>query len=234
MKRVGIVNFANNRGNYLKMQDRLKFSLDAVGFEGSRYFYNDESEIHPDCPTHEDVPYGFKPWAMQNAINDGCDIVIWMDAAVYATKSLADFIQHIEREGYAIFQNLGFTIGDFTTDACLEYFGWDREKSFHYPMSMACLQGINVHNVKAMEWFKRYFQAAKDKVPYQGPWDNVDGGASSDSRCMGARHDQSCASIIAADLNMKMIVGQDTYFAYVDHKSVMKISNSVAIWSQGL
>lgn len=242
MKRVGIVNFANQKGNYLKMQQRLLFSLEKVGFEGELYFYNHENEIHPDCPYHASadstlqskvVPYGFKPWAMQNAIDDGCDIVIWMDAALYATKPLTDFIQHIEREGYIFFDNLGYNIGEFTSDKCLEYFGWDREKSFHYKMLMMCLFGINVHNVKAMEFFNRYFQAAKDKA-YQGPWDNVNGDASSDSRVAGARHDQSCGSIIVADMNLKITHAQSTYFAYFEHKGKMQIAQSVCLWSQGL
>lgn len=241
--KVGIVNFANQKGNYLKMQERLRYSLEKTGYTGELYFYNHETEISPDCPYHASdditladrvVPYGFKPYAMQKAIDDGCTIVLWMDAALYATKSIEPIINHVRDEGYILFQNLGFSIGDYTTDSCLEYFGWSRDKAFHHPMSMACLQGINVHNPMAMEWFKRYFQAAKDKIPYRGPWDNKNGDASSDPRCKGGRHDQSCASIIAADLHMEMIVGQDTYFAYVEHKSRMKIAASVCLWSEGL
>lgn len=243
MKKVGIVSFANQKGNYMKMMDRLEFSLNKVGFDGMLYFYNHEKEIHPDCPYHmsddpalysEVVPYGFKPWAMKNAIDDGCDIVIWADSAIYATQPLADFIQHIEREGYIFFDNIGYSVGDFTSDKCLEYFEWDREKSFRYKMLMMCLFGINVHNERAMEFFNRYFQAAKDKVPYRGSWDNVNGDVSTDSRVCGARHDQSCGSIIVADLNLTITHGQSTYFAYFEHKSKMQIAQSVCLWSQGL
>lgn len=241
--KIGIVNFANQKGNYLKMQERLRFSLEKTGYDGNLYFYNHEKHIHQDCPYHcsdnkllydQVVPYGFKPWAMQNAIDDGCDIVVWMDAALYATKNIKPIIDNVKGEGYLLFDNIGFTIGDYTSDDCLKYFGWSREKAFQHKMIMACFIGIDTRSPKAMQFFKGYFDAAKDKSPYRGSWNNSNGDVSPDTRVKGHRHDQSVASILAADLSMDLTYGQGTHFAYVSHKGHLKIADSVCLWSEGL
>jgi hypothetical protein len=232
--KVGICNLATDAGRYLRMQERLLFSLKAVGFDGDIYAYNSEKEISPDCPLHSDVPYGFKPYAMQNAIQDGCDIVIWMDAAIYATKPIDGFINQIKNHGYVIFKSLGYSIGDYTSDTCLDYYGWDRARAFSYPMSMACLQGINVHNKKAKQWFDEYFEAAQREMPYMGDWFNGENQVSQDPRVKGHRHDQSCASIICAELGMDMTDGHTSHFAYVSLKDKLPISETVSLWSEGL
>jgi hypothetical protein len=53
-------------------------------------------------------------------------------------------------------------------------------------------------------------------------------------RVSGHRHDQSVASIIIKQLGMEITNSQDTFFAYVEHKGKLKISDSVCLWSQGI
>lgn len=245
MQKTVILNFANSVGRYEQMQIRLKESLKNVGYNGDIMFFNHESEIHNNCPYHKSddlthhtqgkvVPYAFKAWAMNRAINDGYENIIWMDAAIYPTKNINEFIEHIEKSGYVFFDNIGYSIGDYTSDACLDKFGWNRQKAFENKMIMACLMGINIHNEKAMEFYRRYFKAAKDGVSYHGSWFNTNGEVSSDLRVLGHRHDQSVASIILKDLEMDILNAQQTFFAYVQHKGVLAVSESVCMWSQGI
>ncbi len=208
-------------------------------------FFNHEERISLDCPYHKSddpkhhsdgkvSPYAFKAYAIKRAIEEGYENIIWMDSAVYPTKSIDDFISHIEKNGYIFFDNIGFTIGDYTSDACLKNFSWSREKSFNHPMIMACIMGLSTKSTEAMLFFKSYLSAANDQISFPGSWHNHNGEVSSDMRCKGHRHDQSAASIIIADLNLKITNAQDTFFAYDSHKGILKVADSVCLWSQAL
>lgn len=228
--KVAVVSFANEAGNYRKAMQRLERSLKNNLPDYKGYFFTDEKEIHPDCPLHSEVPYAFKPYAMQRAIDDGNDIIMWADSCIYATKPLKDFIREITLAGSVFFDNIGFTVGDYTSDHCLEYYGISRDEAFRMKMIMACLFGIDVTNEKGKQFFEMY----KDITCYDGSWTNFEKDVSSDSRVLGHRHDQSVASIVINKLGLKVTRGQDTYFAYTSHKGVVRLADSICLWSQGM
>lgn len=245
MNKTILLNFANHIGRYKHMQDRLKQSLEKVGYKGDLGFYNHEEQIDPKCPYHKSedlklhadgrvVPYAFKAYAIYNAMMKGYENIIWMDSAVYASKDITPLIEHIESVGYIFFDNVGYKVGDFTSDACIEKFGWTRDKAFRKKMIMACLMGFNTKSEKAVEFIKRYMNAAQDGVSYHGSWHNANGEVSSDLRVLGHRHDQSVASIIIDDMGLEITNAQDTFFAYTSHKGVLNIADSVCLWSQGI
>jgi hypothetical protein len=247
MKKTVILNFANNVGRYALMQQRLKQALERVGYfeRGDIMFFNHEEHISLDCPYHKSedpahhaagrvVPYAFKAYAMKKAIDAGYENIIWMDSAVYPSKDINPFIDYIEQKGYIFFDNIGFSIGDYTSDACLKKWNWSRDRAFRHPMIMACLMGINTKSADAMRWFYQYYEAAKDGVSYHGAWHNHNGEVSEDMRVKGTRHDQSVASIIIADMGMKITNAQETFFAYTSHKGVLKVADSVCLWSEGI
>lgn len=241
MKKTVIINFANHIGRYIQMQNRLKQSLEKTGYTGQVYLWNHEKHIDNNCPYHKSedptlptVPYAFKAYAIKRAIKEGFDNIIWMDAAIYASKDITPFIEHIEKNGYAFFDNIGFSVGDYTSDRCLEKHGWTREKAFNSKMIMACLMGFSVHSKEAMEFIGKYFEAAKDGVSYPGSWHNTNGEVSDDLRVKGHRHDQSVASMIIHDMGLEVLNAQETFFAYTSHKGILKISDSVCLWSEGI
>lgn len=240
-----ILCFANNVGRYLQMQQRLIQSLEKVGYNGDVGMFNHEEHIKHDCPYHKSdnkdlhaqgkvVPYGFKAWAIMEAMKKGYKTIIWMDSAIYATKDLTPFIDYINENGYAFFDNVGFSIGDYTSDACLKQFGWDRQKAFDNKMIMACLMGFNTESPEARAFIQRYFEAANDGVSFSGAWSNENGDVSSDLRVKGHRHDQSVASILIADMKLKILTAQKTFFAYTSHKGILEIADTVSMWSEGI
>lgn len=246
MNNTIILNFANHIGRYRQMQDRLKQSLDKVGYTGHIAFYNHEEHIDLKCPYHKSedlkliadgkvVPYAFKAWAIYNALMIGrYENIIWMDSAVYASKDITPLIEATEREGYLLFDNIGFSIGDYTSDSCLEKLGMSREESFKKPMLMACLMSFNTKNEQAVGFIKRYMAAAQDGISFHGSWHNTNGEVSSDMRVKGHRHDQSAASIIVDQMGMKITNAQNTFFAYESHKGVVPVAPSVCLWSAGM
>jgi hypothetical protein len=233
MQKTVILNFANDKGNYYRMQDRLIKSLESVGYRGHIWAFRNEKVISEDCPLHSEIPYAFKAHAIKRAIDEGYEKIIWADSAVYAVKSIDSFLSWIDIHGYVFFKNFGFTVGDYTSDDCLNKFGWTRQKAFDNDMIMACLFGLNMKNKKAKKFFDIYYKAAMDGS-YLGAWTNNNGEVSEDMRVKGHRHDQSVASIAISDLKMEMIPGQKTFFAYTEHKKVMEIDKNVCFFSQGI
>lgn len=231
-----VVSFADGAGYYAKALMRQELSLKQVGFDGRFKGINDYGHIG--SPLHKGhpsaVPYAFKPFSIKKSIEEGARYILWCDSVVYATKSIEPVFDQIKRNGYLLFDNIGFSIGDYTSDACLSHFGMSREEAFNQPMIMACVMGFDVQNPKAKEFLDKYIAAASDGITYHGDWTNENLQVSNDMRVKGTRHDQSVASILASQLSMIITRGQSTHFAYDSHKGLIDISESVCLWSGGI
>jgi len=153
---------------------------------------------------------------------------------VYATKSIEPIFEQIKRDGYIFFDNIGYSIGDYTSDVCLAKFGMGRSEAFESKMIMACVMGFDLSHPKAIEFLNRYIEASKDDVSYPGAWSNNNLEVSNDMRVKGHRHDQSVASIIIKQMNLKITNAQETFFAYTSHKGIVKIADTVCLWSEGI
>ena len=234
-----IVSFADNVGHYLKALRRQELSLKEVGFGGEFEIFkgiNDYSHIgspfHKGAP--DAVPYAFKAYSIKKAIEEGARYIIWMDSPVYATKRIDAVWEQIQRDGYLFFDNVGYSIGDYTSDACLAKFGMTREEAFNSPMLMACIMGFDVTNQQTQKFLDAYIAAASDGVSYPGSWTNSNAEVSNDPRVMGHRHDQSVASILVKQMGLKITHAQSTHFAYAEHKGKIPIADSVCLWSAGI
>ena len=234
-----VVSFADGAGYYAKAMMRLELSLKQVGFGGEfeiAKMINDYSHIgspfHKGTP--DAVPYAFKAFSIKKAMDEGARYILWCDSVIYATKSIAPVFQHIMNHGYLLFDNIGFSIGDYTSDACLNKWGMTRKEAFESPMLMACCAGFDIHHPKAKEFLDKYISAASDGVSYMGSWTNENLQVSQDMRVKGTRHDQSTASIIAKQMGLTITNAQDTYFAYEEHKGRIPVANSVCLWSGGI
>ena len=234
-----VVSFADGVGHYAKAMMRLELSLRQVGFGGETERFkgvNDYAHIgspfHKGAPTA--VPYAFKALSIKKAMEDGARYILWCDSVVYATKSIAPVWKHIEEHGYLLFDNIGFSIGDYTSDACLAHWGMTREEAFESKMLMACVMGFDTEHQDTKVFLQRYIHAATDGVSYPGDWHNNNLQVSNDMRVKGHRHDQSVASIIAKQMRLNITNAQQTYFAYAQHKGIVPIADGVCLWSEGI
>ena len=185
-----IINYSS--GRYVRSAVRQKQKLDEVGYkDGYLTWLN---HYPPGCYPHDVIPYHFKPMAFFDAYRQGYRNILWMDAPVYPARSLDPIFETIERDGYLIIRN-GWSNGEWTADSALAPLKMSREHSFHEPHAMACVMGFDLSREDVMIVFNNWLQSALEAFP--GPWINDKGQASSDSRVLGHRHDQSAISAFA-------------------------------------
>lgn len=229
---VAIVTFYDDKEKYILAGNRQRESLQSIGFPMENYFaFRNYGEFN--SPTHSDLPYAFKPFAIQEIRKKGFETIIWMDSPVYAVKNIDAFIEYVKLNGFIFFDNLGYTIGDYTSDQCLTNFNMSREESFKQQMIMACLMGFNFKNQLATKLFNEYFIAINFYGNYEGDWTNESNQVSKDNRVKGHRHDQSVMSIILAKENIKPLHPHSTFFAYFGNPGHLPHAESVCLLSQG-
>jgi hypothetical protein len=112
--RRAILNVAT--GPYVPLQDRLVKSLAAAGWTGGVLTWT--NALPPGSPPHEDAPYGFKLYAIAEALRKGYLSVLWLDAPCVATRPLAPVFEKIEREGHC-FVSGDERLGNWASDDCL-------------------------------------------------------------------------------------------------------------------
>jgi len=199
-----IVNVACNQMHYIMEQQRLLNSLIKVGNRSEYLFWQGTEFLSGRlgaCPAHADNPYAFKIYAIEKALELGYNHILWLDASVFAIKETEAIWNIINEQGY-LMQNARYIIGNWTNDAALKYFNVSREQAMGMIMyGNAGLLGLNMFNGIAQEFYKRWSQSMLDGM-FRGAWKNENQSESADSNCLGHRHDMSCGSIIANQLEM--------------------------------
>ena len=195
-----IVNFSDFK--FQKGQDRLRESLIQQNYLGDFISFNEFGKVG--SKVHLEVPYQFKVFAIEKIRQMGYDIVLYCDASIWAIKDVMPVITHIIEKGY-LMEYCGFSVGQFSTDLCLNHFNLTRDEAMSIPLHSAGFTGLNFQNELASKFFDKWFQSAKEEITFKGDWNNNSKQCSQDERCLGHRHDQTTASIIANELKMERI-----------------------------
>jgi signal peptidase I len=204
-----IVNFSDYK--FKAGQDRLRESLIQQGYQGDVVLFNDFNQVG--SKVHLEVPYQFKVYAIEKARQMGYDVVLYCDASLYAIKNVMPVIYHIIEKGY-LMEFCGFSVGQFSTDLCLNKFNLTRDEAMLIQLHSAGFTGLNFQNDIANKFFDKWLKSAKEEITFCGDWNNNRKQCSNDDRCLGHRHDQTTASIIADELQMERINPHFMQYAY--------------------
>lgn len=186
---------------YSKGSERLRASLLRHGFPGDILIWNDWPEI----PFSRASIYNCKAAAMQQAMDAGYKTLIWGDSSIYATQPVQPFVEEINAKGYWLGQS-GHNAAQTCSDACLNYFGVNRNNAEKIHDCATGLFGLNIENPASRKFAELFIQAARDGV-FCGS--RKHGGQSRDRRFLFHRNDQSAATMIAAKLGMPLCQWQD-------------------------
>lgn len=176
---------------------RLSESLRDVGWGGStRFWYNE----YPDnCPTHQEMPYAFKVYAVEEAHRNGARFILWCDSSVWAIKNPEPIFAKIQDQGYW-FWKTGYYSDAWCNDAILKAHNITREQAHDIDMISASIMGFDMEHPKTKEFMLRWRKDC-DAGLFAGPWIKQSGDPELPPY-MGHRHDQSSASLIIHELGL--------------------------------
>lgn len=212
-----VVSFADGSGDYAKKLNRLRDSVkrfskaDFIGFTSCQ-------EIG--CESHRIVPYKFKPYAIQKAREMGYTSILWCDSPVHAIKPIDHIFDYIEENSYLFFDNIGWTLGRWSNQRSLDYFGVTKEQAEQKKIIMACVMGFDFREKMVCDLFDEYKELAN--FLYPGSWEDH-------------RHDQTVMSYLLDRDGFNLIEAHKTFFAYYpEHYQALDVSPDICMQSKGL
>lgn len=195
---------------YPKGVERLRNSLEG-NFDGDFVSFTEDL---PGCPKHSEIPYAFKPFAMNLMRERGYTNVMWMDASFWAIKPLTNIFDHIQEFGYFMV-DAGHVAGVWTSDRVLEAVHITRDDAMKIPLFIAGGFGLAFDSIAGNVFLDTWLKCSRDGYSFHGKWDNNDQSVSSDPRCHGHRHDMSVGSLIAKEMGLKFLPN-NTHMAYYE------------------
>lgn len=179
---------------YVTGQCRMLSSLRAHGYKGEALLWKDS--LPTDCPEHEITPYAFKVFAIQEAIDKGFKKIAWIDSSIVAVNSLSPIEKWLATEPVYMHSQPSTMIGNWASDASIQYLGLNREAALHIHSLDASILFFDFTKATAKLAFKRWQKAAIDGIAFRGSHRNDEMQVSEDKRVYGHRHDQTVLSII--------------------------------------
>jgi len=240
-----IISLATRDKCYSDALGRLRASVIRSGFSGELMFWP-PGRFPDGCPPHLDVPFAFKPYAFREALSCGKELVLWLDSACVVVRKLDSLFKAIAEQGYVLFGNQNYTVGEWASDAALKRFDLSRERAMSIREVNAAAVGLNMGNPTALEFLAQWYEAAREGLAFRGvpealggPEDyaavkgNRGNKVSADPRVRGHRHDQTVAGLLAHRLGMKLTAsGIQTYsrrLRYIGWRTVIVVDRNLPL-----
>jgi hypothetical protein len=197
-RELAVVCFAS--GKYTPLIPRFRAAFRRHSPKVELFIFQDESEIG--APRHQDNPYAFKVYAIDKVRQAGYRIVLWCDSVLQLTRPIEELLPEIVQTGVYLARD-GWLTGQFANDRALAYFGVTRDEAMKISSIWACFMGFDFANPVTHDFFARWKKACDDGI-FRGAWHNHYKTESQDERCKGHRHDQSCAELVAHQMNLPL------------------------------
>jgi len=194
--KLAIVNLVTEKSVYIEGQKRLMESLTTDGeFTGDFFGFIGEETVG--APPHSENPYAFKIYAIEELKRKGYDIILWLDASIYAVKPIQPVIDFLIQKGIFL-ETAGHWTGSWCNQHTLDYFGITREEAMKMPMFSAGFIGFDFKNPISIKFFEEW-KKSMEAGCFKGDWSNH-------------RHDMTCGSIIANKQGLLKLYSQGGYF----------------------
>lgn len=216
-----IVNVSTGE-RYRPCQRRMARALAEFEPDTPKEFWD---EIPIGWPSHEENHYAFKAYALQHAST--YDLILWLDASIVPVASLDPLWRKIEEQGYWIARN-GWNNYEWTADSAYPdlFPGMKieqaREVNKRIPHLVGAAFGLNTRTDTGQKFLRDYLHLANSGA-FNGPWKNTPDKPCAPSDVFGHRHDQTCASVIAWRLGMKLTDCPEI-FSYTRHEKAILLA----------
>jgi hypothetical protein len=149
-----------------------------------------------ECPSHQDAPYAFKSYVIQEARDMGYERVMWGDSSLLFLKNPEPYWKIADETGVVLMDNPGCPESFWTSDDCLEHMGCSFEFAQTFYQLEAFTMIFNFNYPIANELFTEYFKHSRDDICLRGA------SGSTRPEFRAHRHDQSILSYFAKKLNV--------------------------------
>src|SRR6202142_4732279 len=107
------------------------------------YPVNEKSGL---CVNHQEIPFAFKLSIIQEAIEKGYKQIIWCDSSITIEADVTNVLNYAKNYGVAAFDNLGFPLLGWLSDAAQERLEISNEDLQTIPQIMACCIAFDFTN----------------------------------------------------------------------------------------
>lgn len=121
---TAFVSVAFGDKRYIEQQQRLNHSIRQIYPDAPIYYWTDR--MPPGSKSMNESLYGFKPWAVQAALDDGYYKIMFFDPAIVLTDNL-DYYDSIVKDYGVLAAQDDNKLHRFCMDRAIEFFGWTRK-----------------------------------------------------------------------------------------------------------
>lgn len=225
-----MVNVASGQW-YSAGQKRLDDSLTAVRYAGGRMYWGDAmpDALPPGAVPHKQVAYGFKTHAIEAARVAGHKSILWLDASMWAIKSIDPIFAHADKHGAAVWYCDGFMVGQWCADSALASLGLSREEAMSIRLITGGIVCLSMEHRAGRMILEQWLRYSEDGVSFLGPWDNAGQAASKDPRVLGHRHDMPALSVLVERAGVQPMVPPHwfSYWAETLDPSVLVVARGM-------
>ena len=203
-----IISFASKgREDYNKAQARCARSLRAAGYQDDLLFYSldDPRKVDNDvingglpnnCPSHAEVPYGFKPYLFKEAYDKGYRRIIWTDSTIVAARNPQPVFEEATKRGVVGFHNVGHNLKLWIGENAVKTTGIDLNENPY--QLMACVLAFDLNHPRGKRIFDKWLELSKDGLSFQNSSSLVPG-------FRAHRHDQAVLSALMWKEKVKLL-----------------------------
>lgn len=137
---------------------------------------------------HAEAPFQFKPYIVQEAIENGYNQIIWADSTIIMKLNPKPLLNYAKKHGVCAFHNLGHPLYKYTTDLQQQRLGISDKELKKAKQIMACIIIFDIDNRKGLEIFEDWIAASRDGVSFQNGYGSEREGFEA------TRHDQTVIS----------------------------------------
>ena len=185
---------------------RLEQSLRDVQWKGGVVTWAHDIQWPQGCPSQRQTPFAFKPWWIRHVADQGFRRILWLDSAYWAFKNPQPIFDRLaETEPGVLLWHCGWSVRQWTSDAAIRWFGLSADEAHQIRMIQASMMAFDLDR-GGREFLDRWWES---RVTFTGAWTNDNHEVSNDPRCLGHRHDQSAASMVAHEMGIDLVIMPD-------------------------
>jgi hypothetical protein len=168
---------------YIEQQTRLHQSLQAIHPDAKHFAWTDT--YPPGARTHKDSLYGFKPHAVQYALDQGYKKIIWLDTAIILQQPI-DYYWSLTGKFGVLAAKDDNALSKCIGQKALDYFGWPNIEGMH--LVGGSLYVFDFNTPQCHRIFNRWLFAEEDGM-FGSQQEQASG------QINKHRHDESCMAI---------------------------------------